>query len=315
MIITLTLNPAVDKTIRLPSLAPGGVHRVSESQLDPAGKGLNVSRLVDRLGWPTIAFGFLGGEIGRLAAQAIQEEGVLGHFLAVAGQTRLNVTVFDEARGEGTSFYDEGPRVDPERVDALERDLSPWLGACRVLVLAGSLPPRVPDDVYARFIQLAHSSGARTILDAEGEPLRLGARARPYLIKPNRREFEGLVGRRLPERDDVVAAAREVAAEGVEVVVVSLGSEGAICVRGGESWLIVPPRIERRSTVGSGDSMVAGLALGLARGDDLTEGLRLGTAAGAATAASPGTALGDPDEIARLLPLVRVEPLGSALGE
>lgn len=306
MIVTLTLNPAVDKTIFVSNLTLGQVHRVSESQLDPAGKGVNVSRLVDRLGWPTIAFGFLAGEIGRLVAQALEEEGVQSHFPRVPGQTRLNVTISDEATGLGTSFYDRGPEVSSERLAKLEDEMTPWIGACRVLVLAGSLPPGVPDDVYARYVGLAHSLGVKTILDADGEPLRLGVRAGPYLIKPNLAEAERLVGRPLPDLPSVVQAAREIRASGVEVVVISMGAKGAICALDGQVWQAIPPQVERKSTVGSGDSMVAGLALAIARGEDVVEGLKLGTAAGAATAMVPGTALATPEDIARLLPQVRV---------
>lgn len=309
MIVTLTLNPAVDKAVLVPDLKLGLVHRVVNSEFDPAGKGINVSRVADRLGWPTIAFGFLAGDIGELVAKALDREGVQSHFLRVPGQTRFNVTVLDESSAVATTYNEQGPVVDGERLRELEAEILPWLRVCRVLVLAGSLPPGVPDDVYARYIRLARSVGVMTILDADGEPLRTGVGAGPSLIKPNRVEAEHLVGRELPTIAAVRQAAREVVAGGVETVVISLGAEGAVAARGDRAWLAVPPRLGPRTAVGTGDSMVAGLAVSMVRNQDTVEGLRLGTAAGAAAAMTAGTALALPTEIARLLPEVQVREL------
>lgn len=309
MVITLTLNPAVDQTMFLERLTPGEVLRVRETQLDPAGKGINASRVVHRLGWPTIAFAFSAGETGLMVARALDDEGVQRHFVRADGQTRINVTVVEEATGRATSLYAPGPAVGAEQLAALEGLLRFWLPAGRVLVLAGSLPPGAPEDIYAGYIGIARAHGVATILDTSGPPLALGLVARPDVIKPNLSEAEELLGRALPDLNAVVAGAREIAARGVRVVVVSMGGEGSVCVEGERAWRIVPPSVERRSTVGSGDSFLAGVAIALARGDDLVEGLRLGTAAGAATAMTPGTALGNADDIARLLPLVEIEEI------
>lgn len=309
MIITLTPNPAVDQTVFVDRFDVGAVNRFRESQLDPAGKGINVSRVAHRLGWPTIAFGFLAGEIGLIAETALDDEGVQHHFVRIPGQTRLNVTIVEEVGRTSTSLYGPGPPVDQEHFARLDNLIQFWLQAGRVLVLAGSLPPGIPDEAYATYIRLAESRGVRTILDADGEPLRLGVEARPYLIKPNVAEAEGLLGRSLPDLGAVVQGASELANLGIAVVVISMGAQGAVCVRGEKAWRVVPPKVQRRSTVGSGDSFVAGVAIALARGEDIVEGLRLGTAAGAATAMTPGTALGTADEIAALMPQVQIEEI------
>ncbi len=309
MIITFTPNPALDHTIVVHRLRWGDVNRFQESHLDPAGKGINVSRMVHRLGWPTIAFAFTAGEIGEVADKALRDEGVQHYFVPVVGQTRINVTVADRDRGLTTSLYGPGPAVDAESLHALEGLLRFWLQAGRVLVLAGSLPAGVPDGLYAEYVRLARQSGVQTILDADDEPFRHGVAAVPTLIKPNLAEAERLLGRNLSDLPAVVAAARELVGRGIEVVVISMGAQGAVCASRDGVWRAVPPHVERRSTVGSGDSLVAGLAVALARGDDITEGLRVGTAAGAATAMSPGTALGTPAEVAALLPQVRITAL------
>jgi 1-phosphofructokinase len=307
MIVTLTPNPAVDKTIFLDDLDPGRVNRFASSQLDPAGKGINVSRMAQRLGWPTIAFGFVGGEMGAIVRNALDHEEVDHHLVPIPDQTRLNVTVVERRRGRSTNLYGPGPRVSPEKLERLNGLLAFWVKAGRVLVLAGSLPPGVPDDAYAHWVDMARELGVHTILDADDEALRVGIEARPHLIKPNVEEAQRLLGRSLPEEADVVEGARELQDRGIPVVVVSRGAEGTVCVEGDRAWRAVPPRVELRSTVGSGDSLVAGLAVALAAGDPLEDGLRIGTAAGAATAQTPGTTLGSPAMISELLPRVRVE--------
>ena len=311
MVITLTLNPAVDQTMFLERLTRGETLRVRDTQLDPAGKGINASRVVHRLGWPTIAFAFAAGETGLMVARALDDEGVQRHFVQVDGQTRINITVVEEATSRATSLWGPGPTVGAEQLAALEGLLRFWLPAGRVLVLAGSLPPGAPEDIYAGYIAVARAHGVATILDTSGPPLALGLVARPDVIKPNLSEAEELLGRALPDLDTVVAGAREIAAHGVRIVIISMGGAGSVCVEGERAWHIIPPEVERRSTVGSGDSFVAGVAIALARGDDLVDGLRLGTAAGAATAMTSGTALGDAGEIARLLPAVRIEEIQS----
>ncbi|HXU06771.1 MAG TPA: PfkB family carbohydrate kinase, partial [Polyangia bacterium] len=144
MIVTLTLNPAADQTLWVERVDPGRVHRVLSSQIDPAGKGINVSRMAHRLGWPTIAFGFLAGDTGDIVEEALHKEGVQHHFVRITGQTRLNVTIV-EAAGTATSFFGPGPAIPPEGISALESLFHFWLHAARILVIAGSLPPGVPD--------------------------------------------------------------------------------------------------------------------------------------------------------------------------
>lgn len=306
MIVSLTLNPAVDQTASIDRLTPGSVHRVRETHIDPAGKGINVSRMVHRLGWPTIAFGFLAGETGNIVRSALEGEGVPAHFVPVPGQTRINVTLVDDA-GTASSFYAPGPDVPEAALASLRGLLRFWLQAGRVLVLAGSLPPGVPTDIYPDLVRSARARGVKVLLDADGEAFRSGLAAGPDLVKPNVGEAERLLGRNLDRDADVVTAARELAARGIETVIISMGARGAICVHRDRTFRIDPPIVERRSTVGSGDAMVAGIAVALARGDDIESGLRLGTAAGAATAMSTGTALGTAEDVARLLPGVRIE--------
>lgn len=310
MIITLTPNPAIDLIVLIDRLTPGALNRFEQSELDPAGRGVNAARVSHRLDWPTIAFGFAAGGVGSMIEQALAAEGVEHHFVRVPGQTRINVRLVDRATGKTTELNGPGPDVGHEHAARLEHLVRSWLRAARVLVLAGSLPPGMSEDAYAGYISMARAQGVRTILDAEGEPLRLGLAARPDLVKPNVVEAEALLGRRLPDIQAVVGGAREIAAHGIETVVISMGREGAICVHDGRAWRTLSPGGEPpESTIGSGDAMVAGLAIGLARGGDIVDALRLGTAAGAATAIMPGITLGTADAVLSLLPQVEIQEL------
>lgn len=309
MIITLTVNPAVDQTLWVDNFRPGHVSRPVEVHLDPAGKGINVSRMVHRLGRPTIALGFLAGDIGHLMQTALTAERVQHHFVPIAGQTRINVTIVDRTTDTSTSLYGPGPRVTPEELGELDEMVECWFKAGRVLVLAGSLLPGIPETLYARYIERAHACGVKTILDADGPSLRQGIAAQPFLVKPNQSEAEQLLGRPLPRLEDVARGAQELNERGIAAVVISLGAAGAVCTYEGHIWHILPPEIRRQSTVGSGDSLVAGVAVELADGGDLLAGLHLGTAAGAATALSAGTSLGTPEDVKRLLPEVQIKEL------
>jgi 1-phosphofructokinase family hexose kinase len=309
VIITITSNPALDQTMWFRKLEAGEVNRAHETQLDPAGKGINVSRVAHRLSAPTMALGFLGGETGDLVEHALTAERVPHHFVRVNGRTRINITINDEATGVATNCWAPGPTITATEAAELRSLIEVWLDAGRMLVLAGSLAAGLPSDSYADWTRLAHSKGVRVIVDASGDALNQALAAKPDLIKPNVSEAETLLGRRLPSFDAVVGAARELEATGIGTVVISMGGEGLVCASGGGVWRVRPPAVQRRSTVGSGDSLVAGIAITLARGGTIQEGLRLGTAAGAATAMSAGTSLAAAADVTALLGRVVVEPV------
>jgi 1-phosphofructokinase len=309
-ILTVTLNPAVDRTLILPEVTLGIVQRVHEAHLDPAGKGINAARMVQRLGEPTLALGFLAGDVGHLVEHALRAEGVPTAFTWVQGQTRVNVALFEQDRCRGTSFYVDGPPVTAGDLTTFWDSFQSHLAHAAVLIAGGSLPRGVPVTIYAEFIAAARALAIPVILDAEGEPFHRALADGPAIVKPNRDEAARLLGRPLDDRAAIIAGAHELVARGAGAVVISLGAGGALATDGQTDWLALPPPIELRSTVGSGDSMVAGLAVALARGEALTAGLQLGTAAGAATAMVSGTALGSVQEVDELVPNVRLTCLG-----
>jgi 1-phosphofructokinase len=312
VIISFTPNPAVDKTLFVRGLRHGAQNRADESHVDPGGKGVNVSRMAHRLGVPTVALGVLGGHIGRLLARSLELEGVPAHFVWTHEETRLNLILVDPDAKESTRVWDRGPRADPETSDELLALARRWSPGAAVFVAGGTALPGMPDDIHAQALAYAKAAGARTILDADGDAFRLGLAAKPDLVKPNVKELERLLDRELPDEKAVIAAAREVLDLGPKAAVVSMGKKGALLVERARVVRAVPPEVLVRSVVGSGDSLVAGLAVAMARGDDLLAGMRLGSAAGAATAAAVGTHLGEREEVERLVAGVRVEEVRPA---
>lgn len=307
-ITTVTLNPAIDEAISIDAVVMGELNRCDLDAVDPGGKGLNASRVIARLGGPTLALGFAAGVTGALIRARLDAEGVPHALDEVAGLTRINVMLLERRHARRTRLYLPGPRVtlaDLARVRArLERCM-----AGDVVVLAGSVPPGLPLTVYGELVEWLHSRGVRAVVDASGAALESALLAKPELIKPNVEEAVELLGRPIADDDDALAAAATFRSLGAERVVISQGARGAIGLDATGAWKVHAPAVLVRSTVGSGDSMVAGLAMALADGRGLAEGLRLGAAAGAATSMVRGTQLCAPAEVERLLSDVSVVAL------
>lgn len=312
VITTVTLNPAVDEAIAVDAIALGELNRCELDAVDPGGKGINASRVIARLGRGTLALGFVAGVTGALIRARLDAEGVPHAFDDVPGLTRINVMVLERKIARRTRLYLPGAHVTTAGIERLYDRLA-QVAVGDIVVLAGSLPPGVPTTIYGEIVEWLHQRGVRSVVDASGAALESALAARPELIKPNLEEAVELLGRPIDGDADAVAAAASFRALGADRVVISQGARGAVGVDASGAWKARAPSVLVRSTVGSGDSMVAGLAIALDDGTGLAEGLRLGTAAGAATCAVRGTELGSAEEIARLLPLVTVEPLGAGV--
>jgi 1-phosphofructokinase len=306
-VITVTPNPALDRTLRVDELSFEGIARVQGVQEDPGGKGINVSRVLRQFGCPTAALGFLGGSTGRRLADAMAALAIEADFVAVPGETRTNLTVTDGERE--IKVNEPGPGVPPYAVDALIARIRQHARESSAVVLAGSLPPGVPVDFYAKLIRIIRDEGSKPVLDTAGPPLFHGAAAGPYLIKPNRREAEALLGILLDTDDALREAVRRLSGYSIPIVALSLGAGGAICASGGMTWRAEVPPVAVLSTVGSGDALLACLLLALLGGADPSTALRLATAGGLASATLPGSRVCTPSELERMLPHVRVRPL------
>ncbi len=306
--MTVTLNPAVDEAIAIDELTLGAVNRCRFDSLDAGGKGLNASRVMHRLGKKTIALGFVGGVTGAMIRARLDDEDVLHAFDDVEEMTRLNIMLFENTSGRRSRFYLPGARVEQARLADLlvHLEQAPRGG---VVVLGGSLPPGLGENTYEDIVEWLRARGIRSIVDTSGAALAGALRAKPALIKPSVEEARDALGCAIENDDDALRAAHELRRRGAEHVVISQGADGAVGVGPSGAWKAVPPPVVARSTVGSGDSMVAGLAIALDEEADFTEGLRLGTAAGAATAMVRGTQLCHSGDVERLLPQVSVRAI------
>lgn len=288
-VITVTLNPAIDKTIIISEFKVGGLNRVVETRSDPGGKGINVARVLSNFETDVTATGFIAGFQGQQMIDPLKEKDITLEFIKVNGETRTNLKIFDEQTKLTTEVNECGFKVCNEHYKALEEKLNSLLDDASLLVLSGSIPEGVSSSAYKDFIRLANKKGVPTILDADGIGLKEGIKAKPYAIKPNINELEELVGRSLNSDQDIVNASRELINQGISLVLVSLGAQGAICLDQDTAYRTIPFRIIPGSTVGAGDSMVGALSYALLNQKSLQEIAVWTTTAGTVTASKPGT--------------------------
>ena len=312
MIVTVTMNPAIDKTVLIPGFKAGATNRATVQGITVGGKGINVARTLRHLGCEVLATGFLAADERSRVAAALAQNGIPADFIPVGGETRVNLKVIDPLSGTETEINEPGFAVPEGAVRALREKLQALAGGAAIMVFSGSLPPGAPADLYARFIALAKESGVRTVLDAAGAALAHGISARPDLIKPNRAEAEELLETELIEERDLVAAAQRLMALGAGAVVLSVGTAGALSASAAGVWRSRLPDMPAHNTVGAGDAMVAALAYGLLRSLPPADALRLATAVSCAAATAPGSG---PlaDQIAALMPRVTVSAVAPSL--
>lgn len=275
-VITLTLNPALDRTVVIPAFTAGAVNRVESSSDRPGGKGINVGASLAEHGHKVAALGFLGRNNEAAFTAFFAALGIEDRFLRLPGSTRVGIKITDPVRNETTDINFPGLVPGCADLSALRAQVESLSGEW--CVLAGSLPPGVPASIYREFIDTLHARGVRIVLDSSGDALRHAIKAKPDVIKPNVHELETHLGRALPTEAAVIEAARELVAGGVGLVVVSRGAEGACFVTADEVVTALPPPITVRSTVGAGDAMVAGVVAARLRGLSLADTARLATA-------------------------------------
>lgn len=309
MIYTVTLNPALDKTVEIPGMALDTVNRITEMRTDPGGKGINVSKVIAKLGGESRAVGILGGESGKMLEKLLEGEPFATRFRFVEGQTRTNLKIIDREGHTNTDINEPGLTVTDVDLDALLHELLAELRPGDIVVLAGSLPKGAPQDTYRTWTAACKKAGARVFLDADGALLAEGLKAAPYLIKPNDDELSRLAGKKLETLEELTAEGRRLLERGIERVVISLGGRGALYLRKGSTIYAEGLKVPVGSTVGAGDSVVAALAYAEAQGLSEEEAVRLSTAAGAANVMCSGTQAAEREAVEALLPKVRFSHL------
>jgi 1-phosphofructokinase family hexose kinase len=311
MILTVTLNAAIDRTLAVPNFHVGRRHRAVEQTAVAGGKGVNVARALKTLGRPVLATGTAGGGTGGRIIELLDEEGITNDFVRIQEESRMSTAVIDPTDGVTTEVNERGPALSAgERERVVERVLYLSQGA-QIVVLCGSLPRGLPVELYGELIEELKKFGVTTVLDTEGEPLRLGTRAMPDLVTPNLTEAEELVGHEFADDEDRLGAVRSIAEMGARDAVITYEA-GCVALVGGDSAeraayrITVEPR-EPVAPVGAGDAFLAGYVAGLYENRTPEECLRFATACGAESVRHVGAGVIDPREVERLLPEVTVE--------
>jgi len=307
-VVTLTINPAIDLSVSVERVAPIHKLRCSDARRDPGGGGINVARVIKRLGGDVTAVYAAGGALGQLLRRLIDEEGIPAQATPIAGETREDFTISERSSGAQYRFVLPGPQLS-------EQDWSACLGLCagldqrtRFVVGSGSLPPGVPDVFYGRLAQAAKQAGQKIIVDSSGPPLRAALEAGVYLIKPSLNEFRLLLGEPLESEADRIAACRSLVAQGrTEAVALTLGDQGALLVTREQVLRAPALPIKPVSIVGAGDSFLGAMIWSLASGHGMEMALRYGVAAGSAALLLPGTELCRREDVERLVDDVHVK--------
>ena len=309
MIFTVTLTPALDKTVILPAFRVNQVNRIQRLRLDPGGKGINVSKTLRALGAESLATGILGGGAGRYIERALGDMGIASDFVWVEEETRTNLKVVDPQEHTNTDINEPGAPVDAGVMEAVYRKVEAAAAPGDIVVLAGKAPDGAPDTVFARWIARLRRRQVLTYLDADGGLLTEGVKAGPALIKPNDAELSRLTGRTFNGVEEMARAAGELVRGGVGAAAVSLGGDGALFVAGDQALRGYGLAVPVQSTVGAGDAMMAALAYGAARGMRFRDTCALALAVSAAAVTTPGTQPAEMHLVRELLRQVRLEEI------
>lgn len=301
MILTVTLNAALDITYRVAALTPHATHRVGEVVERPGGKGLNVARVLAALGHESVVTGFAGGATGAVLRGMLAPLAPRDALVEIAGTTRRTIAVADDTSGDTTQLNEPGPTVLPEEWAAFLSSYDSLLRDAEAVALCGSLPPGIHVGAYAELVRRARAAAVPVLLDTSGEPLRRGIAARPDIVKPNADELAQLTGSRDPLR-----ATRDARRRGAHTVVASLGPEGLLAATPDGTWQAAPPEPVKGNPTGAGDSVVAGLLSGLVLGLPWPERLSRAVALSSATVLAPAAGEFDAAAYEELLPRVTV---------
>jgi 6-phosphofructokinase 2 len=284
-------------------------NRWTSLRRDPGGKGINVSRVIHELGGETVAYGFIGGIDGETLKHLLQQQAVPFDFTPIKGEIRSNFIIADLATYHQTRIDAPGPHIMRHELQKLVQKVKHISPKPDFLVFAGSVPPAVPADIYRQLIEAAKNNGIKTVLDSDNKWLKEGIKAKPNVIKPNVHEAEELLGKHLRSEAAIVKALKLLVDRGIEVAVISRGKDGLIAANGEMVLKAIPPQVEVRSTVGAGDSTIAGLVLKLNEGLGIDEACRWAVAAGTAATLAPGTELCRREDVERLLSKVKIKRL------
>ncbi len=305
MILCVTLNPSVDRTLFVEKLVVGDTNRVIRTEIDAGGKGVNLARVYSELSGEAIAIGFLAGSNGKFIEHVLNLQNVKHEFTYVQGETRTNISIEENSGHPPTTLNEKGPNVSSDDWLKFLETYSKFIEKCQFVTLGGSLPQGVNKNAFAELME--RFPGKRFVVDADGEIMQFALQKIPFMIKPNADEAARLVGFEIATLDDAIKACKTLRVKS-DNVLLSMGKDGAILSWEDRLWMGIPPTVHSVSTIGSGDSLLAGFLFGLETGE-IEEAFRLGIACGAATAMTNGSEIGRKGTIDSLLSQVKVEPI------
>ena len=309
MILTVTLNAAIDKRYVVEGFRTGEANRVKECTYVPGGKGLNVSKPASIYGAEVVATGFAGGHAGAYIEDALKPFGIRSAFYHVDAESRSCINIWDEVNQVQTEFLEPGFTMTEEDFAGFEAKFRQLVQEAKVVAMSGSVPKGLDGTAYQRLVKIVKDAGIPVILDTSGKLLEMGIEAIPTMIKPNIDEIRMLTGKRCDDISEIIEAARAIHERGVKIVAVSLGADGSLAVGDDGIFRARVPKIDAVNTVGCGDSMIAGFALGLSKGLPLEETLRLASAISAAAAMREETGFFVMEDMEKLLPQIEITRL------
>lgn len=306
-IITVTFNPAVDKSTTVPELIPEKKLRCTAPVFEPGGGGINVARAIHKLGGKAVAAYLAGGYTGKALTELVSGEGITSIVSEIELNTRENLVVYEDSSARQYRFGMPGPNVSAleyrKLLDLIEKE-----GEADFIVVSGSLPEGFPSDLFTRLADLARAKNARLVVDTSGAALKLAISSGVYLIKPNLRELGSLTGLEAADPGQAVASAKKlIEMGGCELIALSMGAKGAILISKDLELRVIPPSVTIKSTVGAGDSMLAGIVYSLSKSSTLSEAIRYGVACGTAATLNPGTGLCRREDVDRLYSLIAAD--------
>lgn len=309
MILTVTLNPSIDRRYFVEDFKQDMVFRAKEVQYTPGGKGLNVSRVIRIFKEPVIATGFLGGLSGQFIEEKLEELEIESQFMDIGNNTRSCIAILSN-NGSQTEVLEPGPEISKNELDSFYKTYSELMDKCKVVCASGSIPRNTPKEVYKELIKIAKDKNKKFILDTSGEALKEGIKGSPYMIKPNKEELEAIIGHPIESEEELIKGLKTLAKYDIELIVVSLGAKGSIIYYNDGIYKVIVPEIGVINPVGSGDSMVAGFAVGLVKNYDFEKMVKLASACGTANAMEKETGKVDIDNVEKLMEDIIVEKIG-----
>ena len=309
MILTVTANAAIDKRYVTKTFGVGNVNRVTSCVATAGGKGLNVSRAAMLAGEEVTATGFLGGHSGAFIEEGVKAQGIASEFVWCNGESRTCINIWDETSQTQTEFLEPGFVITEEDVDKLVEHFGLLINKCSIATISGSIPKGGDADLYRRLIDTAQKSGKKVIVDTSGKLLENCVNYHPYMIKPNMDEIQMLTGREVHTDKELIDAAQLLHSKGVPVVVISRGGDGAVISSSDGVFAAKVPHIDAANTVGCGDIMIAGFAVGFSRGLSVPDAIRLASAMSAAGAMRLETGYFLKEDMEKLLPQIDVHQI------